>query len=493
MRNLLASGGFAQTMGTLNGGAFLVAFALLLGANNIIIGLLFAATPLAQILQMPAVYLVDKLRRRRLLLVGSAVIGRLAWLLIAALPFFFEPRLRVPLLLVALAFYFATGAVTGCAFNSWMRDLIPDTILGRFFAKRASIAVAVGAVMGLVASFAVDSFIRHGGNAALAYAVLFCFGCVCGMIDLAFVLGVPEPPMASNGHGGFARRLARPFADPHFRQLLIFMGFWSFAINLVVPFFAVYMFKRLELSLAWVMGLSVISQVMYVLFMHIWGVLSDRFSNKNVLGLSGLMFLVTFVMWPFTSFDGPHVFTIPLLIWIHVVTGISTAGVNLCAGNIALKNAPRDEATAYLAGNSLIAGLAAMIGPLIGGLLGDFFANQKLTLSLDWVYIGPESTSYHVPAFSITGLDFVFLLAFVVGIYSLHRLLTVRERGEVDSQTMVSEFRAETRKVMRQLVEITGTRQVLSYPYLIIRDVMGGSSRRREALRQDDDVAYDDG
>ena len=51
-------------MVTLTGGVFLVAFALKLEASNTIIGLLAAIPPLAQLIQIPAIYLVEKYRVR---------------------------------------------------------------------------------------------------------------------------------------------------------------------------------------------------------------------------------------------------------------------------------------------------------------------------------------------------------------------------------------------------------------------------------------------
>ena len=50
------------------------------------------------------------------------------------------------------------------------------------------------------------------------------------------------------------------------------------------------------------------------------------------------------------------------------MASMSTAGVSLCAGNITLKLAPQGRAAAYLAVNALVAGAAATIAPISGGL-----------------------------------------------------------------------------------------------------------------------------
>jgi len=72
----------SQAMGILTGGAFLVAFAIKLVASNLVIGMLAAIGPLAQLLQLSSIFLVEKIRNRRAIVVASATISRLCWLLI---------------------------------------------------------------------------------------------------------------------------------------------------------------------------------------------------------------------------------------------------------------------------------------------------------------------------------------------------------------------------------------------------------------------------
>ena len=64
---LRRNGVAAQVMETLSYGTFLVAFAVELGATNFMIGLFAAIPHLVQIAQIPGVYLVEKVRKRRLI------------------------------------------------------------------------------------------------------------------------------------------------------------------------------------------------------------------------------------------------------------------------------------------------------------------------------------------------------------------------------------------------------------------------------------------
>ena len=133
-------------MVTFTSGVFLIAYALQLGASNFVIGLLAAIGPLAQLMQLPAIYVVERFRNRRAIVVLMASISRLCWLFIGLIPFLFSPQLGLGLLLSDLIINSTTGAVSDCGWNSWMRDMIPQDILGRFFSRRMQIAVGIYAL-----------------------------------------------------------------------------------------------------------------------------------------------------------------------------------------------------------------------------------------------------------------------------------------------------------------------------------------------------------
>ena len=96
---------------------------------------------------------------------------------------------------------------------------------------------------------------------------------------------------------------------------------------------------------------------------------------------------------------------------------MATSGVSLVSGNISLKLAPSGEATAYLASTSLFAALATGIAPLLGGIIAMYVPN--------WEYF--------------------FLVASMLGFFSLHRLTLVKEDGEVQERVVVRELFSEVR------------------------------------------------
>jgi len=285
------------------------------------------------------------------------------WYPIALIPILFarDSSAGLYLLIASLVLYASLGTVAGTSWNSWMRDLIPQNILGRFFSKRMMIATAIGVVLTLIAGMAV------------------------GLYGVYFLWRTPEPDMNKQGEVPSMRSLfSRPLRDANFRRLLIFSVPWSFAINLVTPFFTVYLLQRLGYSLSLVVGLSVLSQLTNIIFLRIWGKLSDRFSNKSILSVSGPLFILCILAWPYTTMPEKYFFTLPLVVIIHVLSGISMAGVTLGTSNIALKLSPSGYATSYIATSGILNSLSAGVASLIGGALGLLFASKELVLSFQW-------------------------------------------------------------------------------------------------------------
>jgi len=470
LKNIIRDGVSSQVMGILTGGAFLIAFAVKLGASNFVIGLLAAIGPLSQLLQLPSIFLVEKIRNRRLITVAAAGLSRLCWLIIALSPFIFPAKIAIGVLLVLLIAVSAFGAVSGCSWNSWMRDSIPENIMGSFFSKRMRIATGVGIGVSIVAAVFLDFWKGRFADQELAgYSILFLVGFAAGLAGLLFLAKTPEIKMpVIEGKQKILKLLSQPFRDENFRKLIAFMCSWNFAVNLAGPFFMVYMLKRLGLSMSFIIGMSILSQVFNFLFLKIWGRYTDRFSNKSVLAISGPLFIFSILAWTFTTMPEKYVLTIPLLIVIHIVTGLSSAGVSLASGNISLKLAPKGQATVYLATNTIANSIAAGIAPILGGKFADFFAGRELAWTLKYTSPGGE---FALPTLNLQQWDFFFAFAFLIGLYALHRLAMVREEGEVEEKIVAQELFTEVRTQVRTLSSVEGVRQMVSFPISMVRSI----------------------
>jgi MFS family permease len=194
------------------------------------------------------------------------------------------------------------------------------------------------------------------------------------------------------------------------------------------------------------------------LFFPVWGRIADRFNNKSVLNLAVPMYFLLFLLWPLMTVPRPE-FALLFVVVFHLLGGIATAGVTLSANNLVLMSTPRGRSTPHLAFNSLAQGLAASLAPILAGCAADVFERHAVIFSIQWHYTDPlMPLDVAFPALQLHGLDFVFLLAFVFGLYAVHRLLAVRERGEVPKSIVRREFFLELERMAHRLSIAPGVR-----------------------------------
>jgi len=468
LKAVINDGLASQAMVTFTSGAFLVAFALKLGASNIVIGLLAAIPTLMQLIQLPSIYLVEKLKNRRAITVFASLASRTLFMLIAVTPFLFSIEIALSIVIITMILQSAFGAISNTSWGSWMRDLIPEQRLGTFFSQRMQLSMVLTIILSLAIAYYLDFWKVHFPEFELySYSPLFFFGFLSGIIGVYYLSITPEPSFKTlKKKDGLFQMILQPFRDINFRNLLVFSGAWSFAVNLAAPFFTVYMLNRLGLGLSFIIALTVLSQIMNFIFLRVWGRFSDRFSNKSVLAVSGPLFIFSILAWTFTTLPERYFFTIPLLIIIHILMGISLAGVNLSSGNIGFKLAPKGQATSYLAARNIINAIAAGIAPILGGTFADFFAGRELSWTLTWRSPGGELT---LPTLNLQQWDFFFFFAFLIGMYSLHRLTAINEAGEVEEKVVFQELIAEVRREIRTLSTLGGIRQLVTFPIAILR------------------------
>ncbi|WP_332445374.1 MFS transporter [Dehalococcoides mccartyi] len=454
--------------------AFLVAFALALGASNFQIGVLASIPFITDLLQIPAVWLVEKLRRRKIIVFVTWLISLLLWIPIALIPVIMEiPSAgAISMLLGLMAVRGILNALTNCSWSSWMRDLVPQQILGRYFARRLSLATAVAVVLGLSAAFLLDHW-NTVGIGALGYSLVLLAGLIFfGLASPVFTAFIPElkMPAIAGPQSSFTQTIATPLRERNYRQLMKFLAFWGFASNLAIPFFAVFMLQQLGLSIFTVIVLTTVSEVFIVISLRFWGPLADRFGSKTVLSLSTSLYLLVILGWTLTSITGRHVVLLPILGILHVFAGIAVAGITLTVGTLSLKLAPQGRATPYLAGASLADSAGTGLGALAGGFLADFFARRSLVLDLSWA---SPFQSMKLDVIQLTGFHFLFALACLLGLITLRTLQAVHEKGAARREVVLETLMTETRTAFRQVNPVLELNFLSMFPFSYLRRMPG--------------------
>jgi MFS family permease len=474
----------SQVRITLTESVFLVGFAVtVLNAPNTLIGVLAAIPFLAQLLQIPSVYIIHRAGKRKTINVITQLGNRLGILGMALIPYLSVSDVRLFLLVVFVAVQAIFNGIGSPSWNSWLRDLVPVDRLGRFFSVRMAATGLVAIVVSLLGGQFIGLWTdTYSQDPSIGYAVLFFIAFLFGMIAVYYTATTPEPKLiVPDREKKFSQIVVKPFKDENFKQLIWFSVVWTFSTALVSPFFTVYLLDRAGLQLPAITILVAVTQLVSIVFFRFWGRLSDRFSNKSILQVSAPLFSISTLLWTFTAMADFYSMKIPLLFLIHIVSGFSSAGVSLASSNIGLKLAPRGEATSYLASRGSVVAIAGTAAPLIGGSAADFFTQYGFRL--DFTFTFPGGSFSNFPAYDITGLDFIFIISAVIGFYSLYRLSKIKETGEVDERIVIEAILEETRRNVRTLSTVDGLRQTFHFP---VSETSGPVRKKRKKKASDE-------
>ena len=166
-------------MFSLGSGGFMAAYALALGANNLQVGILAALPFITQVVQLPAILAVERFHLTKAIGLPAWLLSNLMWLPIGAVPFLINTpgsgAVALVVGLLALRGLFAPVWLT--SWTNWMRDLVPQQVMGGYYARRLAMITTAIIVAGLGGSFFVTwwegiaapsdaySFLLIGGGA----------------------------------------------------------------------------------------------------------------------------------------------------------------------------------------------------------------------------------------------------------------------------------------------------------------------------------------
>lgn len=422
-------GAFATIWITLTSGAFITGFALWLGADSVAIGLLTAVPTLAALIQLLSSYTTEALPQRRPFIVLYSLAGRLLWLPILLLPFFFSHSVSLTIFLVLFAGSSVLTSIPMPAWSSWMSDLVPVGYRGRYFGYRNMVAGITGMVISLPAAWLLDVAVETVGWQKVGFALLFGTAVIGGIISGVMVWLQPEPPRirseeASRArHGGLRSYFAAPFADVKFRRLLMFNVVFGIGQNLAAPFFTVYALKVLNLNYLWMQVLAAVLGISALISMPFWGYLADKFGNKPLLAIGTWGVLTLPISWIFTV-RGNNAVMAAWLLEINIGSGVFWAVVGLAQFNLLIGCCSSENTSVYVATMSAVTGLLAGVAPLVGGYLMHLMAGLHLDIH------GIDIGNYQV----------LFLLTTLIRLFSLPLLKGVQDVGSQSASDVLKQL-----------------------------------------------------
>ena len=288
---------FGSVWATAIGGAPFSLFAKALGASEFQIGLLAALPFLASLVSMPASILTERTGNRKGLFLWSTYAQRALWFPIALIPLLLIGRggaVGAFMLLVLLMY--CAGAVGGPGWLSWMADIVPQRVRGKYFSRRRQWGILSAIPTALAVGWLLDHIapIQAGGllnlPATLRWcAIIFMCSAVFGIVDIFFFRYVPDVPMEPQRRVPMRHLLAQPLRDRQFLWFAAFVATLTFAVSFMGQFVTFYLIDKIGVTGTGIqMMLLVAPMIAQLLVLPLWGNAADRMGKKPVLAIASL-------------------------------------------------------------------------------------------------------------------------------------------------------------------------------------------------------------
>jgi MFS family permease len=409
---------FGAVWVTATSGAPLTQFAKALGASNFQFGLLSALPFIASLLSMPASLLIDRTGARKKIFLWGLYAQRLLWFPIALVPVAMmrgwgagAAPAAMTLLLWMMFFMHAGNAIGGTAWVSWMADLVPDRMRGKYFGRRRQWGIVAAIPAAYIAGWVIDRT-----SAANAYAstmttlgwcaVVFCCAAVFGVIDIAMFQVVPEIPAKPKPHVPLRTMLTGPLKNRQFVWFGAFVAVLNFAVSFMGQFVTLYLIEKLHVTnTATQLMLLVGPMLAQLAMLPVWGRAVDRMGKKPVLAISALGLVPVGFGWCFMNVSGGGWWAVGLGYVLAAAGAGLWAGVDVANFNLVLEfsgGAGNREETgsSYVAVNSVIINIAGCLGGLGAGLIAKWLSDWHWNPR--WLGLG-EVTFYEV-LFALSGV-----------------------------------------------------------------------------------------
>lgn len=355
---------------------YITPYALLLGANNKIVGFLTSipqiASALIQFLSLKI--LGEKISRKQLSFWG-AFSQALTWILIISLAFIYfvfnKKSPAIPLTLIfAYTLLVAAGSIFAPAWSSWMKDLVDEKSLGSYFGKRNRIVGFASLTSMLVAGFLLDLFKKI--NPFIGFVVIFTLAMLARFTSAYLLKLQHEPPFKSHKSYYFTLwEFVRLMPHSNFGRFTAFVNLFMFSVAIAGPFFAVYMLKHLGLSYSKFTLVSLASSITSLLTMPYWGRLGDRYGNLKVLKITGFLIPLIPLIWASTSLMNKNT-AFYFLFFIEAFSGTLWAGFNIASSNFIYDAVTRQKIAICVTYYNILNSLSVFVGATIGGYLASY-------------------------------------------------------------------------------------------------------------------------
>ncbi|MGB7159586.1 MAG: MFS transporter [Tepidisphaeraceae bacterium] len=431
---------FGSVWATAIAGAPLTLFANALHASKFEFGLLSALPFIASLASMPASWWTERTGARKRMFLSGLYTQRLLWFPIALLPTWIALRgggnaramgWAMGVFLVLVFLMHVAGNVGGPGWLSWMADVVPERLRGKYFSRRRQWGILTAIPAALFAGWFLDSLTASASAGATRdglvlkwCAILFMCAAIFGLVDIAMFHFVPEIRKAPQPSVPLLAVLKQPLKDREFLWFGGFIATLTFAVSFMGQFVTLYCIERVGVTNTGTQLMLLVAPMLaQLIVLPVWGHAADRMGKKPVLIIGALGLVPVGLGWCLMTSG---------TIWLgYLLSALGAAfwtAVEVANLNLVLEFTGSDDngerggngkgrsggGSGYVAMNSVIINVAGCLGGLTSGVIAQSLAHWQYDTGIALI---PQLTFYEI-LFAISAV--LRLLAVVIFLPHIH-------------------------------------------------------------------------
>jgi len=376
------------------GEVYFIPLILAIGATDFQVGFFVAMIQLfLGFSQFVGLSLIERIRVRKPIMIAGGV-AHILFVLLMLIGV--HSRKLSPLVFILLGGgYFASVGATIPSWTSLMGDLTTSGARGKYFGKRNSICQIVFFIC-MLAGGAILEYYDNKGAKIIGFTIILALA-LLGRVGSTYAYSrFYEGPYqyVKEAYFSFLDFLRRS-GKSNFARFVFFLSLMNMSTQIAGPYFVAYMLNDLHFSYIQFTIATSMLLVVQIIATRQWGLVADRYGNRIVLQITGIVLPILPLMW-FVSTGFYYILSIQFL------AGIVWGGWWLSSLNFTLDavTAPkRARCSAYM-------NFTSCMGVFTGAMLGAFLSSRAQNI-IDAV----------APNLSIVSpLYLVFLVSSVTGL-----------------------------------------------------------------------------
>lgn len=368
---------------------FIEAFASFLQATTFQFTLLVSLPQfIGGITQLFTTNLMKCFKSRKKCVIFLTFLQAIIWIPIFLLAFFtYSHKVWIYILLVTI--YFVVTLLQNPIWNSWIMDLIPIEIRGRFISYNSKILDIVTFLSFIAGGFILNKARLSGNNLEWAFGSLFIVAIISTLIGIKYLYKIHEPKFTIFKPKASLKNFFLGIRSNSQGLVVLYLGLMSFSIAISSAYYTPYVLQSLKFSYMKFVILFSFPFIIRMLFAKRVGKIIDKYGPKKVLRISSFFIVLNPLLWLVNN-------SFEWLLFTQIYSGFAFGAYEIAALSFFVNGTNSNNRISLFSYYNFLNGLLILLGALSSNLL---------------VKVGPFD-SFYLNAFFFSGI-FRLLILFI--------------------------------------------------------------------------------